>query len=59
VWRAEIKDDPLAPLDQKKKPKVHKNKNATKRKKIKKQMDSKRKQEGDGFPRSKKLTRRV
>jgi len=28
-------------------------------KKFKKQMDSKRKQEGDGFPRSKKLTRRV
>jgi hypothetical protein len=34
VWRPEISDDPLAPLHLKKQPKMHKNRNATKRKTI-------------------------
>jgi hypothetical protein len=57
VWRPEISANPLAPLEQKEQPKMHQNRNATKR--FKKQMDSKTKQEEDGFPRSRKLTRRV
>jgi hypothetical protein len=47
----------LLRLTRKEQPKMHRNRNATKR--FKKQMDSKTKQEEDGFPRSKKLTRRV
>jgi hypothetical protein len=60
VWRAQIRDGPLAPLDQKKPTqRCTKTETGLKEKKFKKQMDSQRKQEGDGFPRSKKLTRRV
>jgi hypothetical protein len=58
--RPEGSDDPLAPLHQKKIPKDAQKQNATKRKNgFKKQMDSKRKQEGDGFAGAKKLRRRM
>jgi hypothetical protein len=60
VWRPEISDNPLAPLDEKKNnPRCTKTETRLREKKLKKKMDSERKEEGDGFPRSKKLTRRV